>query len=330
VKAQIKCGIVVAAIASMLAAAAFVPAPVAAGTLGSDIIGMFPKDMSEFAYADLKKARQLSWFSDVQQQMLPANFRQFEQFLRSAGIDPATQVNEMAWGAESASAQHPYEIAGIALGSFAPGVTEAQFAQQKIPMIEVHGYKLWAFGSGAGANDIFFFFLDNNTAAFGQRGILQRLIEVHFGQADSLLNNDLLYPLIQDANGNGTIWAVLDRANTQLALHQLLPQASQFPQAAAILDRVHAMVIHVNTDDGVDAKFQAVCASPDDANQLAAMLQGGLVLRRYQIQQSDPDLAQALSGVTVSPSGDRLNVEAPVTNDQMSGLIRSHALAVQM
>jgi hypothetical protein len=321
---------VFAAVAVMLASLLVVPCPASAGTLGNDIIGMFPKDMSEFAYADLKKARQLPWFAEVQQQMLPANFRQFEEFLRSAGIDPTRQVDEMAWGAESANSQHPYEIAGIALGEFTPDSTEARFAAQKIPMIQVRGYKLWAFGSGAGPNDIFFFFLDNNTAAFGQRGILQKLIDVRFGAAESLLDNSLLFPLIQDANGNGTIWAVLDRANTQLALQQLLPQASQFPQAAAILERIHAMEIHVQTSDGIDAKFQAVCATPEDANQLAAMLQGGIVLRRYQIQQSDPDLAQALSNVTVSPAGDRLNVEAPVTNDQISGLIRSRALSVQM
>jgi hypothetical protein len=323
-------GFVFATIAALLVSLFVIPSPASAGTLGNDIIGMFPKDMSEFAYADLKKARQLPWFAEVQQQMLPANFRQFQAFLRSAGIDPATQVDEMAWGAESANAQHPYEIAGIALGQFSPDSTEARFAAQKIPMVQVRGYKLWAFGSGAGPSDIFFFFLDNNTAAFGQRGILERLIQVRYGAAESLLNNSLLFPLIQDANGNGTIWAVLDRANTQLALHQLLPQASQFPQASAILGRIHAMEIHVNTGDGVDAKFEAVCATPDDANQLAAMLQGGIVLRRYQVQQSDPDLAQALSSVTVTPNGDHLNVEAPVTNDQLTGLIRSHAFAAQM
>ena len=317
------------------AAAAFcamtlMPLPTNAGTLSTAVIGMFPKDMSEFAYADLKQARQLPWFADVQQQMLPANFRQFEDFLRSAGIDPVMQVDEMAWGAASATAKHPYEIAGIALGQFSPDSTEARFATQKIPMIEVRGFKLWAFGSGAGQNDIFFMFFDNNTAAFGQRDLLQRLIEVHFGAAESLINNSLIFPLIQNANGNGTIWAVLDQANTRLALQQLLPQASQFPQAAAILDRIHAMEIHVQAGEGIDAKFQAVCASPDDANQLAAMMQGGLVLRRYQVQQTDPNLAQALSNVTVSPAGDRLNVEAPVTNDQLTGLIRSRAFAVPM
>lgn len=315
----------------MLAAVMLIPSRASAGTLGTDVIGLFPKDVSELAYADLKEARQHSWFPQLQQQMLPANYRQFEQFLRSAGIDPDTQVDEIAWGATSANAQHPYEIAGVALGEFSPNSTEARFASQKIPSIEVHGYKLWAFGSGAGPNDIFFFFLDSNTAAFGQRDILQRLINVRFGGAESLLSNSDLFPLITAANANGgVVWAVLDKANTQLALHQLLPQASQFPQASAILDRIHNMEIQVQAGDGVDAKFRAVCDSSEDANQLAAMLQGGIVMRRYQIQQSDPVLADALSNVTVSPSGDSLNVEMPVTSEQLTSMIHSRTFAFPM
>ncbi len=324
-------GAFAAVFSALMLAAMLIPSRAAAGTLGTDVIGLFPKDVSELAYADLKEARQHSWFLQLQQQMLPANYRQFEQFLRSAGIDPDTQVDEIAWGATSANAQHPYEIAGVALGEFSPNSTEARFASQKIPSIEVHGYKLWAFGSGAGPNDIFFFFLDSNTAAFGQRDILQRLINVRFGGAESLLSNSDLFPLITAANANGgVVWAVLDKANTQLALHQLLPQASQFPQASAILDRIHNMEIQVQAGDGVDAKFRAVCDSSEDANQLAAMLQGGIVMRRYQIQQSDPVLADALSNVTVSPSGDSLNVEMPVTSEQLTSMIHSRTFAFPM
>ncbi|HEV2616090.1 MAG TPA: hypothetical protein VGU63_05715 [Candidatus Acidoferrales bacterium] len=313
-----------------IVAFAWLPSPAAAGTLGTDVIGLFPKDVSELAYADLKEARKHPWFSQLQQQMLPANYRQFEQFLRSAGMDPDTQIDEVAWGATNATAQHPYEIAGIALGSFSPSSTESRFASQKIPSVEIHGYKLWAFGSGSGPNDIFFFFLDSNTAAFGQRDILQKLINVRFGGAESLLSNTELFPLINAANGSGIVWAVLDKTNTQLALHQLLPQASQFPQASEILGRIHNMEIQVQADDGIDAKFKAVCDSSEDANQLAAMLQGGIVMRRYQIQQSDPVLAQALESVTVSPSGNNLNVEMPVTNGQLNSMIRTRTFAFPM
>src|SRR5258708_37999013 len=66
--------------------------------VGADTIGLFPKNIGEFAYANLKQARSQKWFPQLQEQMLPERFRQFEKFLASAGVDPNSQVEELAWG----------------------------------------------------------------------------------------------------------------------------------------------------------------------------------------------------------------------------------------
>src|SRR5256714_11063059 len=73
-----------AAAGILVALSLAMPKPARAGRLGSDIIALFPKEIGEFAYADLKKARSLKWFSQLQEQMLPDRFRQFEKFLASA------------------------------------------------------------------------------------------------------------------------------------------------------------------------------------------------------------------------------------------------------
>ena len=314
----------------LVAALAGAPQRCFAGTLSPSVIGMFPKQVGEFAYADLKSARQYSWFPQLREQLLPSRFRQFEQFLASAGVDPNSQVDELAWGAIGDAKGTSEEVVGVALGSFDPSSTEARFKQQKLRMTDVHGYHLYAFGSGSGPDDIFFMFIDSNTAAFGYRKALEGLIDVRTGAADSLLTNDKLYPLINEANGSGVIWSVLDQNYAHLAMHQLIPQAGQFPQAAAIINRISAMMISAEADHGIDAHFQAVCASTDDANLMAAALQAGLMYRRYEEAQGNPDLAGALGQVTVTPSGDRLKVDAPVSQDQLLGLIKSRALAVSM
>src|SRR5579864_1461347 len=68
-----------------------------ASTLKTDVIGMFPQNIGEFAYADLKAARALPWFPQLEQQMLPSRFKEFEKALNAAGIDPNSQVEEVAW-----------------------------------------------------------------------------------------------------------------------------------------------------------------------------------------------------------------------------------------
>jgi hypothetical protein len=329
----VKQSILRSAISSLLAAALLLstvtiaPSRTSAGTLSTAIIAMFPKNVGEFAYADLKAARKFSWFSQLNDQVLPPRFKQFEQFLGSSGVDPNSQVEEIAWA--NITSGKGDDTVGIALGQFDPSASEAKLKAQKVPVFEVQGFHLYAFGSGAAAGDILFVFFDANTAAFGNRSVLEHLINVRMGGEETLLTGKL-FPLISEANGNGIIWAILDKDHTHLAMQQLVPQASQFPQAAAIIARMHAMIININADDGVDAHFQAVCDSVDDANLLSAAMQAGLMYRRYQEAQTNPALAKTIDQVRVTPSGDRLKVDAPVSQEQLMSLIQTKAFAAPM
>ncbi len=324
----------------LVTAILLVPASSRAGTLGIDIIGLFPKDVGEFAYADLKKARQLKWFPQLKEQMLPSRFRQFEQFLASAGVDPNTQVEELAWALVAAHASKPSndtpgiptgeQIVGVALGQFSPNAAEEFFKRQKLATRKVRGYTLFAFGSGVGPSDLFFFFLDSNTAAFGHRESLEKLIEVRFGAEEGLLRNDKLFPLINETNGRGVVWMVLDPAYTRLAMHQLVPEAVRFPQAAQLVSSLQALMINIEASSGVEARFQAVCNTPDEANMFAAMLQAGLMYRRYQEGQSNPDLARLIDDTRITPRGDRLELRLALTDEQMSTLISRNTFAVKM
>jgi hypothetical protein len=310
-----------------------------AGSVGSDILGLFPKDSGELAYADLKEARQFPWFAQLKEQMLPAKFRQFEQFLTSAGIDPNTQVTELVWAlvpgksttdTSGGSVPVSEQIVGIALGQFQPSSAEAYFTSKKLPIVKIRTFSLFAFGGGSGPNDLFFFFIDSNTAAFGQRQQLEKLIGVRYGETQGLYSNTDMSSLVDGANGSGTVWAVLNPSYTRLAMQQLVPETSQFPAAAQLTSKLKAMTISIKGGSGVDAKFEAVCGSPDDANTFAALLQAGMMYRKYQIGNTNPELGQLLDSAQITPAGDRLDLKLSLTDDQMLSLIRRNTFAVTM
>src|SRR2546425_846572 len=327
---------------TLIAVALAVPRPTRAGRLGADVIALFPKEVGEFAYVDLKKARSLKWFPQLQEQMIPERFRQFEKFLASAGVDPNSQVDELAWGlvAEGLNAKTEgtgssavptgEEVVGVALGNYNPSSAEAYFKQQKLPTFKARAYTLYAFGTGSGPNDLFFFFLDSNTAAFGHREILEKMVEVRFGGEEGLLSNDRIFPLINEANGSGVVWAVLNPAYTRLAMQQLAPEVEQFPEAAKLVARMQNMIINVDAGSGIDGKFQAVCGSTEDANTLGQLLQAGFLYKRYQAQKDNPDLAQLLDQAKVTPGGDRVTIRMSLSDDQMATLIRKNTFALKM
>src|SRR5258708_1894304 len=310
--------------------------------VGADTIGLFPKNIGEFAYANLKQARSQKWFPKLQEQMLPERFRQFEKFLASAGVDPNSQVEELAWGliAEGVTAKTEgtgstavptgEEIVGVALGSYNPESTEAYFKAQKLPTFKSHGFTMYAFGSGAGANDLFFLFIDSNTAAFGHRDVLEKMLDVRYGGAEGLLRNEKMYSLISEANGSGVVWAVLNPAYTRLAMQQLAPQIQQFPEAAKLVTRMQNLILNIQASGGIDGKFQAVCGSVDDANTMAQLMQLAIAYQQYQAKQQNAELADLLGQAQVNPAGDRLIVRLALTDDQMAALIKKNTFAFKM
>jgi hypothetical protein len=329
------------AVSILIAMTMALPKPTRAGKLGSDTIALFPKEIGEFAYADLKKARTLKWFPQLQEQMLPDHFKQFEKFLAAAGVDPNTQVDELAWGlvpegvtaktegTGSSAVPTGEQVVGIALGNYNPDSTEAYFKQQKLPTVKNHGYTLYAFGTGAGPNDLFFFFIDSNKAAFGHRAQLEKMIGVRFGDEQGLLYNEKLFPLINEANGGSVVWAVLNPAYTRLAMQQLAPEVQQFPEAAKLVTRMQSMIINVDASSSLDGKFQAVCGSVDDANTMGQLLQAGFLYKKYQSSKDNPELAQLLDQARVTPTGDRVILRMTLSDEQMTSLIQHNTFALK-
>ncbi len=136
--------------------------------------------------------------------------------------------------------------------------------------------------------------------------------------------------MINEVNGRGVVWAVLNPAYTRLAMQQLVPETSQFPQAAQLVNKLQALVINVDAGSTLEGRFQAVCNTPEDANTLAALLQAGLLYRRYQEAPNNPDLARMLDDARITPRGDRLELRLSLTEEQMLSLIRRNTFQVRM
>lgn len=328
------------AAAALLVGLVLAPArPVhAANRLGPDTIALFPKEVGEFGYADLKKARTLKWFNQLHAQVLPERFKDFEKFLASAGIDPNSQIDELAWGLvagamdskDAAAVPTGEEIVGIALGNFNPDSTELFFKQKKLPTFKKSGFTMFTYGSGSGDADLYFTFFDSNKAAFGGKSKLEKMIDLRMGNEQGLLYNDALFPLINEANGTSTVWLVLNAPYTRLAVRQLAPEMEQFPEAARLVSRLKNGIVNVDAGSGLEAKVQAVCGSTEDANTMAQVLQAGLLYKRYQAGKDNPEMAQLLDQARVAPSGDRMTVRMSVSDDQMTSLIQHNTFAFKM
>jgi hypothetical protein len=307
--------------AALAAAVILSPTLASAGAPDTSVVEMFPKGVSQISYLDLKTARQLPWFSVAEQKLLPLRLRKLEVFLSGAGLDVETQVDTLAWGTVSATKTDGEGIVGVATGSFSPSTVENYFSQHNLPTLDQQGVHL--LNIGGAPNDLFLVFLDPGTVAFGERVALEQLLAVHFKGSESLAENLILFPPIRDTRQDSLIWTVWNRDYARAALQQLLPQAAQVPQAALLLNDIQSMEFDVADPDNLSARSEIICSSPTEAVTLSALLQAGIVYRKYESALSGSQASSIFEGIRVSAYSSRVEIEIPLGPDQLDSALRS-------
>jgi hypothetical protein len=307
--------------AALAAAFALAPAFANATALDTSVVEMFPKDVAQISYLDLKTGRQLPWFPIAEQTLLPLRLRKLEVFLSSAGLDVETQVDTLAWGTVSATKTSAEGIVGVATGHFSPSTVENYFSDHNLPTLEQQGVRLLDIGGAP--NDLFLAFLGSSTVAFGERGALEQLLAVRFQGTQSLAENPALYPLVRDTRQDSLTWTLWNKDYARTAVQQLLPQASRVPQAALLLDHIQSMEFDVVDQDELSARSEIRCSTPTDAVTLAALLQAGVAYRQHESTQSGSQPSSIFNGIRVSAYATRVEIEIPLGPDQIDSALRS-------
>ena len=113
-------------------------------------------------------------------------------------------------------------------------------------------------------------------------------------------------------------------------MQHLIPEAMKFPQANELVKRSKELLISVRASSNIEVEFQANSASPNDAVVLSQLLEAGILSKRYQSGQYDPELAKTLDSIQISPNGSHLDVFLHISDDQMLMVIEHNAFSVAM
>jgi len=266
------------------------PAPLAADQLPGEALSTFPADTQQVAFTNLAALRSLAIYPEIRQRLLNRQLHAFEDFLRPMGIDPDKDIDEvmLGWRGEMMG---PSGYLGLAAGRFQPNAIKQYFARAGLPVREYNGSELYAFGSGADANDIFFTFFDNSLAAFGRQADLKAMIDARLGSANALNANSDYVNWQGELDGTAPQWGILNgKSASNLAGGWLAPSGAKNIDLSSLARSVRALLYRVQWDSGFSTQLFMVCTTPENAAgfaNLIGMLQqaakqppspGGLVL----------------------------------------------------
>src|SRR5215471_14660963 len=193
--------------------------PVWAAPLSSNARTVIPSAIQQILSVDYRALRGSQTALALKNRVLPQNLKQFETALRTFGIDPAKDVEQITF-VTYRGPDKSLNAVGIAQGPF----KQKEFLQKmRVKGVKPEKYLLsYMYPMSSGMQVVF---LDPSTIVFGESAALKGAIDVRDRGAESLAMNTSINDLIADIDG-GPIWSVLDQMGTQYMMKTALGQAS--------------------------------------------------------------------------------------------------------
>ena len=307
----------------LMAAAAFSSVPLYAQYAGQDALAAFPADTQQMAYTNLATLRAVPQYPLIEAHLMSPQLRNLENLLKSAGIDPDTQVNELVLGWRG-QAQDTTRFFGLAEGSFDPNQVHQYFVNNRMMVQRYSGYDLYAFGSGSARTDMFFSFIDNSRAIFGRLADIKALIDVRAASRPALNSNADFRRWEGDLDGLAPQWGI---STGLAAANQAIPWLTQGKKIqvdpSALFGAVKAVLYRVDWGSQIMAHLSIICQNEQAANGFNQLL---TLLRSAQPAVSknvSPALSQILQNMNVQVDGSKLNLDASASISDLAQLLNA-------
>ena len=272
------------------------PVPVAADQLPGEALNTFPADTLQVAFTNLAVLRSLSVYPQIRQRILNRQMRAFEDFLRPMGIEPEKDIDEvmLGWRGEMVG---PAGYLGLAAGRFQPALIQQYFEHTGLPSRQYDGADLYAFGSGADPDDLFFTLFDSSIAAFGRLSDLKAMLDARQGSINALNSNADFVNWQGELDSTAPQWGIMNgKSAGNLAGAWMAPSGQKNVDLSSLGRSVRALLYRVQWDTGFTAQLFMVCNTPENAAGFATLI--GLLQQAGK--QSTPASATALPPILQS------------------------------
>jgi hypothetical protein len=289
--------------------------------LARDALSNFPADTQQVAYLNLAQLRSLAEYPQIRNYLLNRQFRDFQDFLRSLGVDSEKDVDEvmLGWRMESGS------LVGRAEGRFDGERVRKLVVQQQMPIREYQGYELYSFGSGEDPTDVVYVFLSSSSAAFGKLRDVKDLLDVRAGAKPALDTNSAFVGWEAELEGTSPQWGI---STGKMAASQAGPwlAAGSKPglDPSVLFGPVQAVLYRMDWNGGVITHVSILCQNNESASAFAQLLS---ILRDARPAAGANPLPAGLltlvQGLEAHANGSRVELTTTAPLEAMEQLVRS-------
>ena len=291
--------------------------PAFAAPLSSNARTVVPSAVQQIISIDYRALGDSPSARALKDQVLPDVLKQFETALKSAGIDPDKDAEQLTF-VTYRPAKGGLRSIGIAQGPF----KQKEFLQKmRLKKIKPEKYLLsYIYPMGTGMHLVF---LDPSTILFGESASIKGAIDVRDNSAESLESNNTIADLITSVE-SAAIWSVLDQPGTQTMLRSALGQAASIGDYDMVKKRLLASDYTMNFTNGVTFDLNVKTSDTMTAATMATLLKAGVLYRKMN---ATPTEKLALDDTTVDNSHDMLQMHFKTDDQRFTALLKSDLFA---
>src|ERR1051326_870244 len=216
-----------------------------AAPLGSSVRPAIPSQVQQIICVDYRALKNSETAQALKGQVLPENLKQFEEALKTAGINPDRDADQLTFVAY----RHPKQglkIFGVAQGGFPLKTVLRKLQLKKIKPTKYRDSDIYPMSDGMEMT-----FLDEVTLLFGDSGAVRGALDARDGYIQTLDSNPDISNLIGDVEG-GSVWSILDQKGTQNMLLSALGDASRLADYETVKKRILGSRYTMNFSNGVN------------------------------------------------------------------------------
>jgi hypothetical protein len=287
--------------------------PASAASLGTNSRAVIPGDVQQIISADYRSMRNSETAMALKARVLPQTLKDFETSLRSIGISPDRDMEQLTFAAYR-PAKGGLRSVGIASGQFETKQILAGMKKKKVKGEKYHSSMIYPSGAG-----LVFTFLDDNTMLFGDSVAVKDGIDARDGDTQNLNTNSQISDMIS-AVESGPVWSVLDKTGTQNMMRSALGEASSLADYEVIKKRLLGSRYIVDFSRGVNFDLNVLTSDTMTAATLSSLIKAGMM---YKKMNSTPTEKAALDSMSVDSDSGKLNMHFRSDDKKFQSLLSS-------
>jgi hypothetical protein len=299
-----------------ICAAAFV-IPAWGAAMPSSARPAIPSDVQQLITVDYRALKNSDTAMALKAQVLPPSLKEFEGQLKSVGINPDKDVDELTFASYRAG-KEGVKVVGAAQGSFTRKTVLGKMRLNKIKPLKYRDSDIYPMSNGMNMT-----FLDENTMLFGDLSAVKGALDARDGYTSSLDSNSQVADMIGPVE-SGVVWSVLDQQGTQNMLLSALGDAGKLADFDMIKRRVLGSRYAMNFQNGVTFDLDIVTSDSVTAGTLSSLVKAGVLYRKMT---ATPIEKTALENVTVNSDSSNLQMHFKADDKQFQSLLHSDLFA---